>query len=515
MSASTSARRIHEFGDFRLEPDRRSLTRGGETVAIRGKPFDALVCLVERAGTLVTRDELSSALWPRTVVEDNNLSQTILSLRRALGDTHEVPRFVATVPRSGYQFIAPVRTRIETPPTFDNARRSVVLSFAGAVAAVVVLAAVTALVVSYGRKAPAGSNAIDGIAASSPIGGVPAATALTTSRAAHALYLQALASYRSHGAGVSMPQDARREAIRRLDEAVALDPSFAAALGWRAQLGLDSLMFDRFPEAAWPRASADLMRRVEHDASISLTLAPAEGTAHVALARLQAFRGQLPEARLTLERALAHRPNDPGLLNYLSLVTMMLDDDDAAVAAARRAIALDPGNPGPYSPLGLALGARGDRDGAVSAHQRMMELAPLTSMGYLLFTVSDDGLDRRAVLDTLHVAERFLDDSVPTLRAHAALSYAWAGSPRDAARLVQEFERATTGRHVAPGPAAMARLAVGDYGAARELLERALATRASGMDPMPLFLIRRNSWRDPVLDEPAWRTLRARLARAG
>src|SRR5690606_32033163 len=102
-----------------------------------------------------------------------------------------------------------------------------------------------------------------------------------------------------------------------------------------------------------------------------------------------------------------------------------------------------------------------------------------------------------------------------TLRAHAALSYARAGSQADARRLVHEMERATSGQHVAPGLAAMMRLAVGEYRAARELLERALATRESGMDPMPLFLIRRNSWRDPGLADPSWRVQRERLARAG
>jgi hypothetical protein len=61
----------------------------------------------------------------------------------------------------------------------------------------------------------------------------------------------------------------------------------------------------------------------------------------------------------------------------------------------------------------------------------------------------------------------------------------------------------------------MTRLAVGQYGTARDLLEQALETRETGMDPMPLFLIRRNSWRDPVLDEPSWRALRARLGGAG
>jgi DNA-binding winged helix-turn-helix (wHTH) protein len=97
------------FGDFELDPARRSLTRSsGEAVEIGAKAFDALVCLIEQAGEVITRDTLARALWPTTIVEDNNLSQTIQALRRALGDAGPEHRYVATVPRRGYQFVAPV-----------------------------------------------------------------------------------------------------------------------------------------------------------------------------------------------------------------------------------------------------------------------------------------------------------------------------------------------------------------------------------------------------------------------
>lgn len=103
---------VYEFAGFELDPARRLLTRtGGEPVPLAGKPFDALVHLAQRAGTVVTRQALAAALWPTTIVEDNNLSQTIAALRRALGDSQDPPRFVATVPRRGYQFVATVRTR--------------------------------------------------------------------------------------------------------------------------------------------------------------------------------------------------------------------------------------------------------------------------------------------------------------------------------------------------------------------------------------------------------------------
>jgi Tol biopolymer transport system component/DNA-binding winged helix-turn-helix (wHTH) protein len=96
---------VYEFGEFRLEPHRRLLSRiGGEPLAVTGKAFDALVYLVGHAGQLVTRAELSEFLWPSSIVEENNLSQAVSVLRRALGDG-----FIATIARRGYQFTAPVR----------------------------------------------------------------------------------------------------------------------------------------------------------------------------------------------------------------------------------------------------------------------------------------------------------------------------------------------------------------------------------------------------------------------
>ena len=107
-----NATKIYEFGDFVLDPAQRSLLRrDGAVVPINAKAFDALVCVVERAGQVVPRAALAEALWPTTIVEDNNLSQTVLALRRALGDDPDAPRYLVTVPRRGYQFVAAVRAR--------------------------------------------------------------------------------------------------------------------------------------------------------------------------------------------------------------------------------------------------------------------------------------------------------------------------------------------------------------------------------------------------------------------
>lgn len=100
------AREIYEFGGFHLNPGRRRLaTREGNVVELSAKAFDALVLLVERAGEPVSRKALIDALWPDTVVEENNLTQAISVLRRALGSG-----YIVTLAGRGYQFVAVVRT---------------------------------------------------------------------------------------------------------------------------------------------------------------------------------------------------------------------------------------------------------------------------------------------------------------------------------------------------------------------------------------------------------------------
>jgi TolB-like protein len=101
---------IYEFGAFRLDARRRLLlSRGdGQTIPLTSKAMDTLVHLVERAGDVVDKSVLIKAVWPNVLVEENNLSQCISALRRALGEDPSDHRFIVTAPGRGYRFIAEV-----------------------------------------------------------------------------------------------------------------------------------------------------------------------------------------------------------------------------------------------------------------------------------------------------------------------------------------------------------------------------------------------------------------------
>ena len=97
------------FGTFEVDFQSRELRKHGLRIRVEGKPFRILELLVESAGQVVTRRTLSERLWPDTHVEyQHGLNTAVNKLRGLLGDSAQSPRFVETLPRLGYRFIAPV-----------------------------------------------------------------------------------------------------------------------------------------------------------------------------------------------------------------------------------------------------------------------------------------------------------------------------------------------------------------------------------------------------------------------
>lgn len=126
MNPPVDKPRLYEFGPFRLDVAERVLWGAGRAVQLTPKVFDTLLILIERRGRLVRKDELMEALWPDSFVEERNLAQNIFLLRKALGDGERGRRYIQTVPKSGYRFIAEVRA-LQAPPgaeALDAARNA-------------------------------------------------------------------------------------------------------------------------------------------------------------------------------------------------------------------------------------------------------------------------------------------------------------------------------------------------------------------------------------------------------
>ena len=142
-----------EFGDFRVDLRTMSLSKQGEIVQMEPKVFDVLRCLIEHRDRLLTKDELLDRAWRDTFVTPNALTRAIAQLRKALGDEAGDSRFIATVSKRGYRWIAPVAVigsdaAPVTPvvaaltPAAETARRTFPWRLARALGAAVVLGAI-------------------------------------------------------------------------------------------------------------------------------------------------------------------------------------------------------------------------------------------------------------------------------------------------------------------------------------------------------------------------------------
>src|SRR5690348_12352800 len=95
---------ICAFGEFEFDPRRRVLLRHGEWVSLSPQALEVLRLLVLNAGQLVSREEFSASIWPRTAVTPGSLTQNVYTLRRALA-----PNYIQTVARRGYRFTVPLK----------------------------------------------------------------------------------------------------------------------------------------------------------------------------------------------------------------------------------------------------------------------------------------------------------------------------------------------------------------------------------------------------------------------
>src|SRR5882762_8317666 len=108
VNMTTSRETAIAFGPFVLDPTQRVLLRGDRPVRLGSRAREILICLVERAGTVVSKNDLIKRVWPQTIVEEGTLRVHIASLRKILGEGRSQTRYVENVTGHGYRFVATV-----------------------------------------------------------------------------------------------------------------------------------------------------------------------------------------------------------------------------------------------------------------------------------------------------------------------------------------------------------------------------------------------------------------------
>ena len=454
---------VVRFGIFEADLASGELRRQGRLVKLQQQPFDLLVVLLEQPGQVVTREVLHRRLWPDgvTVDFDQSLNKAVTKLRDALGDTAESPRFIETLPKRGYRFIAPVEAIPSAPVAPGTSAPRVVPA-----------------AVSHASTSPAGAggpatHATHGHAPTMP----PEPPA--PSRAASLLswvpiigigaVLAVLASFASRPSSVNADT---APATRSLSTAAAPAMSTNAA-------AVDA--FERGRIAASRRSAESLRASLAHFEH-ALKEDARFGAAYVALADVQNLlamdsladpRHAMPAAREASNRALTLDSGNAAAHAALGRTTMLFDWDwKIAVWHFERARELAPTNASVrqwfadcYAAMGMQVESEAEARAALALLP--LDLAANTTLGRVFYMAKDYDKAEAQLRKTLE-----LDPGYLPARRLLGLTLTLAGKH---AQALPEFERAAQLAGETPGSLAdlaMSRAFNGDEVGARRLLTR-------------------------------------------
>jgi len=318
---------IYTFGGFTLDVQERRLSTGTGQLAVAPRAFDLLVALVRRAGRLISKKELLDSVWPESFVEEGILTVHVSALRKLLGDTSRTPRFIETVSRSGYRFIAAVGEETPVRQVIPG-RWSIAVLPARPPGDALVGEPQLQRVDVYELCGRGRAHLL-----SASRGGIPKAidafraAAEQDSSYAPAHAGLALACCAQAAMRLAPPLDAYRDARGAALRALAIDDRSADA-----QLALGSVMF--LAEWDWPGAERCLQRAIAID--------PSHVQAHLMYGRLLDALGRAGEALEMKLRAFERDPFSPLVHVQIAQSCWNQRRYDEAIAWAQRALALDP-----------------------------------------------------------------------------------------------------------------------------------------------------------------------------
>ena len=424
--------KVYRFGPFCFDARSGELVSDERRTRLPGQSAAVLEALLASAGRLVTRDDLRERLWPNgTIVDfDHGLANAVRRLRDAIEDSASTPRYIETLPRRGYRFIAPVEVNREDaggitlvrsatpprPPVAASARLRISLrvwGWSGVTAVALGLVAAAFLTL----RAP-----------------TPDANPAPIPQAREA-YLRGKWFYDR-----KTPEDTARS-IEYFREAVTLDPAYAPAHASLAAAG-------HFAAAMGVLDKTEAQRLTRASAERALELDPASGEALAILAESRfRFGGETDGVGELFRRAVALRPQDVEILHWYGMFLALTGQIGEALVQLERARDLDP--------LALHVGAdyaevlfmAGRRDEAMRQLARVRELDPEFPKTYIV--EAHIALEEERHADAIAAMRRAneLSPATPKYVASLAHLYALAGQPADAQRTLEELRTLT---HAAP-----------------------------------------------------------------
>lgn len=451
---------LYEFGPFRLDADERLLLRGGETVALPPKTFDLLLALVGQPGHLLEKETLLKTVWPDSFVEENNLADNISKLRKALGEGENGQKFIETVPKRGYRFVADVRE----------------LNGAAAKPKIPESATVVGTIETL-TKAPALSSQFSRGRRSFLALSVPTFLVLVLSGAGLWLYFGqekntevSQLEFKGNFYISRWTEDEIRKGIEYYTRAVALAPHSASAhdglaVGW---MFLSDLHLS--PREAMPKAKAAATRALQLDE----TSAPAHVTMGVILMQ---YEWDQAGAEQEFRRAIALDPKYNPAHRLYGWHLIAAGRFDEAKAELTRALETDPLDDWGQMELGLSFYFARQYDQAIEQCRRAIGIEPKSYWSHMLLGWADEQEGRFSeAIAELNQARRLND--IPQVLASIGHAYAVSGQRAEAQKVIAELQESASRKYVSPYDLATIYAGLGEKEQAFAWLEKAYEDRS-------------------------------------
>ena len=440
---------LYEFGRFRLDRAERLLLRDGERIPLTPKAFDLLVALVEGAGHLLEREALLKQIWPDSFVEENNLADNISRLRKTLGEGDNGEKFIETVPKRGYRFVAEVRRAdggslatisslpVVAPGSGERRRRS--LRFwllSGALALTSLLAVAAWLNFRVNQKAEVEQLEFKGN-----------------------FYLG------------KWNQGEVRRGIEYYTRAASLNPNSSTAYEGMAT-GWNFLSDVHLPpREAMPKAKAAAIK--------ALHLNEKSAHAHVAMALIKAqYDWDWDGARSEFNRALELDPGANSIHQVYGYYLIAAGRHADAQAEMRRVVDADANDDYGLWGLGMAFYFGGQYEQAVEQFRRAIALESGSHWSHMLLGWAYERQGKFAdAITELEQASRLFDGN-PQIRAAIGHAYAASGQRAAAQNVLLELSETAKRRYVSAYDIATIHAGLGETDLALKWLEQASVERS-------------------------------------
>jgi len=513
-----SPSRVLRFGVFQINPAARELRKHGVRVRLPGQPFCILSILLEKPGQVITREEMRQRLWSSDTFVDfeHSLNSAIKKLRHALGDSPENSRYVETVPRVGYRFIAPVEqvsatANVDVSVVADpSAESPAPVDGAGKGSWWILLGAALLLIVvpgAYfaGSRFRTRSQTLGKIASEmhAPLEGHDSTksnyqpSSSPKSGEAHDLYLKGIYFWNKRTvAGF-------QQAIECFQQAITRDPNYALAY---AGLANSYTLLTGYSSTSGtlyiPQARAAASRALELDERLA--------EAHAALALIvQNHDWDWQTAGKEYRRALELNPNYATAHQWYAEHLMWLGRFDQALSESERARQLDPLSLIIATDQGAILYFSRQYDGAIKQFRSVLQKDPNFSRAgaLIIYAYVERGMFSQA-LAGVEINHRLYGEG-PWYWSMLAYSYGRAGQWERARRELEKLEKMSRHEQVNPATMLSAHLGVGDKEEALADLEKAYSQHFCFLTTLkvePAF--------DPLRSDPRFQDLLRRVGLA-